>query len=123
MFDLKQNVTWHGYPATIYGKTYSRERLYAIKLGDGRSYNDIPERQLVAADNVTGNVTIRMRNVPWDQALDTILQAKKLGMVRRGNIIRVAEMADLVYHSLVLLAAHDLSWEEVEAELEKRHKQ
>jgi phosphoribosyl-ATP pyrophosphohydrolase len=34
----------------------------------------------------------------------------------------VAEMADLVYHSLVLLAAHDLSWEEVEAELEKRHK-
>ncbi|MBW2458609.1 MAG: type IV pilus secretin PilQ, partial [Deltaproteobacteria bacterium] len=38
---------------------------------------------------------IRMRNVPWDQALDTILQAKKLGMVRRGNIIRIAEMADL----------------------------
>lgn len=34
----------------------------------------------------------------------------------------VAEMADLVYHSLVLLAAHDLSWEDVEAELEKRHR-
>jgi phosphoribosyl-ATP pyrophosphohydrolase len=34
----------------------------------------------------------------------------------------VAEMADLVYHSLVLLAAHDLSWEDVETELEKRHK-
>jgi len=34
----------------------------------------------------------------------------------------VAEMADLVYHSLVLLTAHDLSWEDVEAELEKRHK-
>lgn len=34
----------------------------------------------------------------------------------------VAEMADLVYHSLVLLAAHGLSWEDVEAELEKRHK-
>jgi phosphoribosyl-ATP pyrophosphohydrolase len=34
----------------------------------------------------------------------------------------VAEMADLVYHSLVLLAANDLSWEDVEAELEKRHK-
>lgn len=33
----------------------------------------------------------------------------------------VAEMADLVYHSLVLLAANDLSWEDVEAELEKRH--
>ncbi len=34
----------------------------------------------------------------------------------------VAEMADLVYHSLALLAAHGLSWEDVEAELEKRHK-
>lgn len=50
---------------------------------------------IVAADNVTGAVTIRLKNVPWDQALDTILQAKKLGMVRRGNIIRVALMADL----------------------------
>lgn len=50
---------------------------------------------IVAADDVSGNVTITMRNVPWDQALDTILQAKKLGMVRRGNIIRVANMADL----------------------------
>jgi phosphoribosyl-ATP pyrophosphohydrolase len=34
----------------------------------------------------------------------------------------VAEMADLIYHSLVLLVAHDLSWGDVEAELEKRHK-
>ena len=50
---------------------------------------------IVAADNVSGNVTIRLKNVPWDQALDTILQAKKLGMVRRGNIIRVALMSDL----------------------------
>jgi type IV pilus assembly protein PilQ len=50
---------------------------------------------IVAADDVSGSVTITMRNVPWDQALDTILQAKKLGMVRRGNIIRVANMADL----------------------------
>jgi phosphoribosyl-ATP pyrophosphohydrolase len=34
----------------------------------------------------------------------------------------VAEMADLVYHGLVLLAAHDLSWTQVAAELERRHK-
>lgn len=45
---------------------------------------------VVTADNVTGSVTIRMRNVPWDQALDVILQAKGLGMVRRANMIRVA---------------------------------
>jgi len=50
---------------------------------------------IVAADNVSGAVTIRMRNVPWDQALDVVLQAKDLGMDRKGNIIRVAPQADL----------------------------
>jgi type IV pilus assembly protein PilQ len=47
---------------------------------------------VVTADNVQGTVTIRMRNVPWDQALDVILQAKGLGMVRRANMIRVAPL-------------------------------
>jgi type IV pilus assembly protein PilQ len=50
---------------------------------------------IVAADNVSGSVTIRMRNVPWDQAIDVVLQAKGLGMDRQGNIIRVAPLADL----------------------------
>jgi type IV pilus assembly protein PilQ len=50
---------------------------------------------IVAADNVSGSVTISMNNVPWDQALDVILQAKGLGQVRRGNIVRIAQMADL----------------------------
>lgn len=50
---------------------------------------------IVTSDEVTGAVTIRMRNVPWDQALDVILQAKGLGMVRRGNLIRVAPLATL----------------------------
>lgn len=50
---------------------------------------------IVTSDDVSGTVTIRMRNVPWDQALDVILQAKGLGMVRRGNLIRVAPLATL----------------------------
>jgi len=50
---------------------------------------------VVTTDDVSGTVTIRMRNVPWDQALDVILQAKGLGMVRRGNLIRVAPLAAL----------------------------
>ncbi len=50
---------------------------------------------VVTADDVSGTVTIRMRNVPWDQALDVILQAKGLGMVRRGNLIRVAPLETL----------------------------
>ncbi len=50
---------------------------------------------VVTSDDVSGSVTIRMRNVPWDQALDVILQAKGLGMVRRGNLIRVAPLEAL----------------------------
>jgi type IV pilus assembly protein PilQ len=56
---------------------------------------DVGQVNIVTADNVTGSVTIRMRNVPWDQALDIVLQSKNLGMVRQGNMIRVAPLADL----------------------------
>jgi type IV pilus assembly protein PilQ len=50
---------------------------------------------IVTSDDVSGTVTIRMRNVPWDQALEVVLQAKGLGMVRRGNLIRVAPLSTL----------------------------
>ena len=56
---------------------------------------DVGKVNIIVADNVSGNVTIRMRNVPWDQALETVLQAKGLGFVRQGNMIRVALLADL----------------------------
>ena len=56
---------------------------------------DVGRVNIVTADNVSGNVTIKMRNVPWDQALDTVLQAKGLGMVRSNNLIRVAPLAEL----------------------------
>lgn len=60
-----------------------------------RLLSDVGHVNIVTADDVSGSVTIRMRNVPWDQALDVILQAKKLGMVRDGNLIRVAPLATL----------------------------
>ncbi len=56
---------------------------------------DVGQVNIVTADNVSGTVTIRMRNVPWDQALDVVLQSKNLGMVRQANMIRVAPLADL----------------------------
>ncbi len=56
---------------------------------------DVGRVNVITADNVSGSVTIRMRGVPWDQALDTVLQAKGLGMVRKGNLIRVAPLAEL----------------------------
>jgi type IV pilus assembly protein PilQ len=56
---------------------------------------DVGQVNIVTADNVQGTVTIRMRNVPWDQALDIVLQSKGLGMVRQANMIRVAPMTVL----------------------------
>jgi type IV pilus assembly protein PilQ len=60
-----------------------------------RLFADVGRVNIITADNVTGSVTIRVKNVPWDQALDTILQAKSLGMVRQGNMLRIALAADL----------------------------
>lgn len=60
-----------------------------------RMIADVGRVNIVAADDVQGTVTIRMKNVPWNQALEVILRAKKLGMERRGNIIRIALAADL----------------------------
>ncbi|HLV64402.1 MAG TPA: type IV pilus secretin PilQ [Polyangiaceae bacterium] len=56
---------------------------------------DVGQVNIVTSDSVSGSVTIRMRNVPWDQALDVVLQAKGLGLVRQANMIRVAPLAEL----------------------------
>ena len=60
-----------------------------------RLIGDVSRRNIVVADDVRGTVTIRLRNVPWDQALGVILQSKKLGMVEQGNMIRVAPLDQL----------------------------
>ena len=69
-----------------------------------RMIADVGRINIVAADNVDGAVTVRMKNVPWDQALEVILRAKKLGMERRGNIIRIALQADLAKEREIKIA-------------------
>jgi len=56
---------------------------------------EISKKNIVVADDVTGKVTIRLRNVPWDQALELILRSKGLGQEDLGNIIRVAPLSTL----------------------------
>lgn len=60
-----------------------------------RLLSEVGDVNIVTGDSVGGRVTIRMLNVPWDQALDVILRAKGLGQVREGNLLRVAPIADL----------------------------
>jgi len=67
---------------------------------------------LVAADNVGGNVTLRLDNVPWDQALDIVLRSKGLDKRRDGNVIWVAPQPEL--------AAYERSIEDARIELENR---
>jgi len=50
---------------------------------------------IVASDTVTGNVTLRLINVPWDQALDIVLQAKGLDKRRSGNVVWIAPQAEI----------------------------
>jgi type IV pilus assembly protein PilQ len=51
---------------------------------------DFTNFNIVTSDSVTGAVTLRLKDVPWDQALDIVLQAKGLGMRKTGNVIWVA---------------------------------
>ncbi|GAA0718765.1 type IV pilus secretin PilQ family protein [Dokdonella soli] len=56
---------------------------------------DVSDLNIVVADSVQGNVTLRLINVPWDQALDIVLQAKGLDKRRRGNVIWVAPQKEI----------------------------
>ena len=51
---------------------------------------DFTNFNIVASDTVTGAVTLRLKDVPWDQALDIILQARGLGMRKNGNVLLIA---------------------------------
>ena len=53
------------------------------------------EMNIVASDSVAGNITLRLINVPWDQALDIILKSKNLGKRENGNVILVAPSTEL----------------------------
>nr|MDT0253805.1 type IV pilus secretin PilQ family protein [Endozoicomonas sp.] len=56
---------------------------------------DFTDLNLVASDTVGGNVTLRLQNVPWDQALDIVLKAKGLDKRLQGNVLTVAPAAEI----------------------------
>lgn len=51
---------------------------------------------MVAADSVQGNITLRLKDVPWDQALDIILKTKNLDKRRNGSVIWIAPVTELI---------------------------
>lgn len=56
---------------------------------------DFTELNLVASDTVSGSITLRLENVPWDQALDLVLKTKGLDKRQVGNVLMVAPAAEI----------------------------
>ena len=56
---------------------------------------DFTELNLVASDSVTGNITLRLQNVPWDQALDLVLKTRGLDSRQVGNVLMVAPAQEI----------------------------
>jgi type IV pilus assembly protein PilQ len=89
-----------GSPTQPRRKVYTGRRI-SLDFKDFDIHNvlrllaDVGGVNIVVADDVKGTVTITMKDVPWDQALDVILRSKGLGMQRDGNLIRVAPAATL----------------------------
>ena len=70
---------------------------------------DFTGLNVVASDSVQGNITLRLKNVPWDQALDIILKTRGLGMRQTGNVVLIAPNDELT----------DREKKELEAEKQK----
>jgi type IV pilus assembly protein PilQ len=91
------------------GATTSATRTRGAYAGRPVTFNfqDVPVRtvlqliaeesnlNIVASDTVQGNVTLRLVNVPWDQALDIVLQAKGLDQRRSGNVVWIAPQSEI----------------------------
>lgn len=93
------------------------QRVDAAKLTQGPGYNgqklslnfqnieirallqviaDFTNFNVVTSDSVTGNVTLRLQDVPWDQALEIILQSKGLGLRKNGNVLWIAPKDEIL---------------------------
>ena len=77
---------------------------------------DFTGLNIITSDTVTGNLTLRLKDVPWDQALDIILQSKGLDMRKSGNVVWIAPRDELATKEKLALEAKQQI-----AELEPTH--
>ena len=66
---------------------------------------DFTGLNMVASDTVSGSLTLRLKNVPWDQALDIILKTKGLAMRQTGNVILIAPTEEIAAREKLELEA------------------
>ena len=83
------------------GTTQYTGELISLDFKDGdiqdifRLFADISGLNIVVQPGVTGRITLKLTEVPWDQALELILKTNKLGYIVEGNVIRIAPLAEL----------------------------
>jgi len=113
-------------PSLSPAKAAGKEHYYELALTPGKEYTgrrisldfkdadiknilrliaEVSNLNIVAGDDVKGKVTIRLIDVPWDQALDIILFSNKLGKMRMGNVVRVAPVEVLKKEEEELLSS------------------
>jgi type IV pilus assembly protein PilQ len=109
-------------PLTRAEKDEKKQREFAY-TGDRLSLNfqDIPVRSvlqiladftglnLVASDSVQGNVTLRLNDVPWDQALEVVLKSKGLAKRQEGNVVRIGPTEEVKKLEAEELAAQKIT--------------
>ena len=98
---------------SIYGRKTYTGRLISLDLQDTdidnalRIIAEVSNLNIIASDDVTGKVTLRLIDVPWDQALDVILKTNGLDQVEEGNVIRIAPVEKLRQEREALKEAED----------------
>ncbi|MDM0068642.1 type IV pilus secretin PilQ [Variovorax sp. J31P207] len=80
---LTQGVGYNGEKLSLNFQNIEVRSLLQV-IADFTNFN------IVTSDSVTGSLTLRLKDVPWDQALDIILQAKNLGMRKNGSVLWIA---------------------------------
>ncbi len=66
---------------------------------------DFTELNMVISDTVSGNITLRLKDVPWDQAFDIIMQSRGLDMRKNGNVVQVAPREEIAAKEKIDLTA------------------
>ncbi len=92
------------------GKVYNGERLTLnFQNIETRAVlqllADVSGLNMVVSDTVTGNVTLRLQNVPWDQALDIVMATKSLDMRRNGDVVLIGPAAEIAARERAELSA------------------
>lgn len=90
------NVVVEGLPEKVYtGRKVSLDFKDADIKNILRLIAEVSQLNIIAGEDVQGKITMRLVDVPWDQALDVVLQSRSLGKSRVGNVLRIAPLDTL----------------------------